>query len=296
MRKCITKASSKSSNFFHLQETELHYSIFSSMALVSARYTLTALEVSELLAATHLYSLCQALDLRAMHAEMCARTTTVTRTILSDVFGEFFAVQETLETVVREVLPDVLGALDQTTGTSLGPRMEKVAGASVAPLLKVLASSSSSSTPDFRKIIRFREILARWLEALLTELRCAFMGLSLDEISSLSQPLFNIPSMGKAPASRYLAPRTRILYEFVRIELGIPMAGGDNLRKTVYGMRARDRVVPMGEIDLEEAGLGKNVDTTIGDKVSIIVEAIRDGRVARVMARMCQGVDATVVP
>ena len=296
MRKCIIKASSKSSNLLHVQEAELHYSRCSSLALVSARYTLAALDVSELLAATHLYSLCQALDLRAMHAEIRVRTATITRTILSDVFGEFFTVPETLESVACQILPDVLGALDQTTGTPLRPRMEKVAGASVAPLLKVLASSSSISTPDFREIIRFREILAHWLEALLTELRCAFMGLSLDEISTLSQPLFDIPSMGRAPASRYLAPRTRILYEFVRIELGIPMAGGDNLRKTVYGMRARDQVVPMGVFELEEVGLGKSVDTTIGDKVSIIVEAIRDGRIARVMASMCQGVGVTVGP
>ena len=291
MRKCTTKASSKSFDFLHIQETKFHYSICSSLALVSARYTLTALEVSELLAATHLYSLCQALDLRAMHAEMHVRTTTVIRTILSDVFGEFFTVPETLESVVRQVLPAVLGELDQTTGAPLGLRMEKVAGASVAPLLKALTSLPSSSTLDLRKIIPFRDILAHRLEALLTELRCAFMDLSLDEISPLSQTLFDIPSMGRAPASRYLAPRTRILYEFVRIELGIPMAGGDNLRKTVYGMRARDQVVPVGEFDLEEAGLGKSVDTTVGDKVSMIVEAIRDGRIARVMARMCQGVE-----
>ena len=66
------------------------------------------------------------------------------------------------------------------------------------------------------------------------------------------------------------------------------MAGADNLRKTVYGMYVQDQA---GMIDLEEAGLGKGVDTTYGDKVAMIVEAIRDGRIARVVARMCQDVD-----
>ena len=229
-----------------------------------------------------------------MHTEMRVRTRRITHALLSDAFGEFFPAPEMLENDMRQVLPDILGELDQTTGVPLKARMERVAGASIAPLLKALTShrsSSNPSPPDLGKIMQFGEVLAHRLEALLTELRCAFMGLSLDEISPSSQSFFDIPSMGKAPASKYLSPRTRILYEFVRIELGIPMAGGDNLRQTVYGMRAQDQVIPTGEFDLEEAGLGKSLDTTPGDKTSMIVEAIRDGRIARVIVRMCQGVD-----
>jgi len=246
--------------------------------------------VSELLAASHLYTLCQALDLRAMHTEMRVRTWGVTRAVVSEIFGEFFTPPEALDRIVRQVVPDILDELDRTTSVAIEQRMERAAGAGVAPLLQALTSCSTAPpTLDLGKMSSFRRILAHRLEALLTELRCAFMGLSLHEISpSSTHALFDIPSMGAAPASRFLAPRTRIVYEFVRLELGIPMSGGDNLRKTVYGMRARDQA---GLIDLEEAGLGKRVDTTYGDKVAMIVEAIRDGRIARVMARMCQDVD-----
>ncbi|KAL4071313.1 L-Aspartase-like protein [Scleroderma yunnanense] len=272
---------------------EMHNQSLNSLALISARYTLTALEVSELLAASHLYILCQALDLRAMHTEMRVRTWGVTRGVLSDVFGDVFTSPEALDRVVCQVVPAILDELDRTTGFALAKRMERAAGASVAPLLQALTShlscSASSSTLDLGKIAWFRGVLSHRLEAILTELRCAFMGLTLDEISpSPTQPISNIPSMGKAPASRFLAPRTRIMYEFVRLELGIRMFGGDNLRKTVYGMRVQDRE---GRFDMEEAGLGKSVDTTHGDKVAMIVEAIRDGRMAKVVARMCQGVD-----
>ncbi|KAL4063870.1 L-Aspartase-like protein [Scleroderma yunnanense] len=274
---------------------EMHNQSLNSLALVSARYTFEALEVSELLAASHLHILCQALDLRVMYTMMHVHTREVTRAVLSEVFGEFFTSSEILESVVRQVVPDILDELDRTTAVPLRSRMAKVAGASVAPLLEALTPHLlcivSSPPLDVGKIGRFREVLAHKLEALLTELRCAFMGLSLDEISPSAHSLFDIPSMGSAPASRFLAPRTRILYEFVRVELGIPMSGGDNLRKTVYGMRTQDQVVPEGEFGMEEAGLGKSVDTTPGDKASMIVEAIRDGRIARVLARMCQGVD-----
>ncbi|KIM53228.1 hypothetical protein SCLCIDRAFT_32036 [Scleroderma citrinum Foug A] len=155
-----------------------------------------------------------------------------------------------LENVMRQVLPDILGEFNHTTGGPLKARMERVAGASVAPLLKALTSHrpcSTSSVPDLRKTMRFREVLTHRLEALLTELRCAFMGLSLDVISPSSPSLFDIPSMGKAPASRFLAPHTQILNEFTRIELDIPMAGGDNLHRTIPGMRAQDQVVPTGD-------------------------------------------------
>jgi hypothetical protein len=74
------------------------------------------------------------------------------------------------------------------------------------------------------------------------------------------------------------------------------MHGADNLRRGVFGMRSTS----VGDDDLPglsgvsedtKAGLGEKVDTTVGDKVSIIVEAIRDGRIARVLARVCEGVD-----
>lgn len=280
---------------------EMHNQSLNSLALVSARYTLAALEVSELLAASHIYILCQALDLRAIQTEMYSRAGAVVRSVLSETFRDAFATPESLDTVTCRVTPMILNELDQTTSVALGLRMAKAASAAVAPLLEALTSDPSCcvSTLDLPQIARFREILAQRLEALLTELRCAFMGVSLEEVYSSSSsppqlPMFGIPPMGRAPASKYLASRTRSLYEFVRLELGIPMHGSDNLRKTVYGMRARDREAQQSwdAAMIEEAGLGKTVDTTHGDKVAMIVEALRNGRIARVVARMCEGIDA----
>lgn len=279
---------------------EMHNQSLNSLALVSARYTLTALEVSELLAASHIYILCQALDLRALRTEMHARAGAVVRSVLSETFATAFTTPEALDIATLKVTPKILDELDQTTGVALGLRMERVANAGVAPLLEVLTSDPSccTSTLDLAQIVRFRQVLAQRLEALLTELRCAFMCVSLDEASLPSSssrlPTFNIPPMGRAPASKYLAPRTRLLYEFVRLDLGISMHGSDNMRKTVYGMRARDLETQHSweAATLEEAGLGKTVDTTHGDKVAMIVEALRDGRIPRVVARMCEGIDA----
>ncbi|KAH7883201.1 phenylalanine ammonia-lyase, partial [Phlebopus sp. FC_14] len=241
---------------------EMHNQSVNSLALVSARYTITALEVVQLLAATHLYVLCQALDCRALWREMQEMAGVVVRDCLGEVLGLANDPQSNgaIETITKKVMPYIQDALDKTTSMDTSPRMVKVAGAAVAPLLEAVTSLESSITDmlnlDLVKIAKFRSSLAQRLEALLVELRCAYFG---------RIAVFNIPSRGPAPASRYLAARTRILYEFVRLELGIKMAGGDNLKDP------------------------EKVDTTIGDKVAMILEAIRDGRVGRVVASMCEG-------
>ncbi|KAK8119566.1 phenylalanine ammonia-lyase [Apiospora kogelbergensis] len=50
----------------HVMTTEMGNQGLNSMALVSARYTLTAADVLAQMAAAHLVALCQALDLRAL--------------------------------------------------------------------------------------------------------------------------------------------------------------------------------------------------------------------------------------
>ena len=51
----------------HVQTAEVGNQALNSLALISARYTLDALQVLTQLSAAHLLALCQALDLRAMH-------------------------------------------------------------------------------------------------------------------------------------------------------------------------------------------------------------------------------------
>ncbi|KIJ06816.1 hypothetical protein PAXINDRAFT_19982 [Paxillus involutus ATCC 200175] len=294
---------------------EMHNQSVNSLALVSARYTLSALEVSQLLAATHLFVVCQALDCRALCVEMSDLSTQVVAEVLREAFN-LTEGDGVVDKITRKMMPQIQDALDRTSAMDTAPRMDKVAWEAVAPLVESITSLASSPSPfsttidlhafDLSKISTFRTALARKLEALLTELKCAYLGVELGDVgggvsassSGASEPtsLFNFASRGPAPASCFLAPRTRILYEFVRKELGIGMHGADNLRRGVFGMRSTS----VGDDDLPglsgvsedtKAGLGEKVDTTVGDKVSIIVEAIRDGRIARVLARVCEGVD-----
>ena len=51
----------------HVQTAEMGNQALNSLALISARYTHNALDLLSKLASAHLFVLCQALDLRAMH-------------------------------------------------------------------------------------------------------------------------------------------------------------------------------------------------------------------------------------
>ncbi|PSN69373.1 phenylalanine ammonia-lyase-like protein [Corynespora cassiicola Philippines] len=53
----------------HVQYAEMGFQAINSLALVSGRYTLTAVDILTQLAAAHLVALCQALDLRALHIQ-----------------------------------------------------------------------------------------------------------------------------------------------------------------------------------------------------------------------------------
>jgi len=59
----------------HVQTAEMGNQALNSLALVSARYTLEAVDVLSQICAAHLLALCQALDLRALEIESCCTAT-----------------------------------------------------------------------------------------------------------------------------------------------------------------------------------------------------------------------------
>ncbi|KAH7910984.1 phenylalanine ammonia-lyase [Hygrophoropsis aurantiaca] len=342
---------------------EMHNQSINSLALISARHTLTALDVVSLLAASHLYAACQALDLRALQEEFEAGVREIVKAIVGrgkvGVFG--ILGRENVcpsmkvnaldaDTLTALLLPSLLTSLEKTGSMDAHARMVKVAEACVPLLVELFAGSeealfwfeacvngngvhgingingmnchahsatASTATHLLPLIPEFRRRLAAEMEELLISLRGAYLGVERNEmrvsngvgaasIASLSAGLAlngdakmnGGPKMnghaaakycatvtvdtsfrGRAPAAHLLGGGTRALYEFVRGGVGIEMHGAGNLRGDVFGMG--------GDADGMTGFEGQH--GTIGDDIGRIYEAIRDGRVRRVLARVVGG-------
>jgi phenylalanine ammonia-lyase len=225
---------------------------FSSLALISARQTLNSLEILSILLASHIYMICQAYDLRALQAEFGDELKKIVSQELNDTFGH--ALTESEKSVLLTAVVKAMSAtLESTSTMDAVERMHKVAASSTPALIDFLTGSdvedgetavaSTTSIPEFHARVASRA--ASYLKQLQTE--------------------YLTGARGPAPAASYLN-KTRPIYEFVRVTLGIKMHGIENLHSF-------------------ENGLGVE-DVTPGQHVSRIHEAIRDGNMQSVIVNM----------
>ena len=175
-----------------------------------------------------------------MQAEFSAGLTKILKEELVAYFGAPIIYLKLLQTIVA--------TLDETTTMDCADRMKNVAEVCTAPLVNHLLATPST-TAHIPNIPGFRTSLANRLIAFHTQLTKSFLD----------------GAHGPAPASKYLT-KTRKVYEFVRIELKIKMHGKENLE--LFDHVGIDGLIGMPGGD----------DETIGQNVTRIYEAIRDGK------------------
>jgi len=230
----------------HIQSAEMHNQAVNSLALISARATINALDVLSMLTASYLYLLCQAFDIRALQADFSRGFIPIVEEELLEHFGERLRGRNF---VSQDILKSMFRTLDSTTTMDAAPRMTQVAGAAVPILVDYLVTDSFADPSALSAIPAFRASVASRATALLVSLRIEYLS----------------GARGRAPASKYLNG-TRPIYEFVRLTLDISMHGSEN--ESVFAN-----------------GLGVE-DVTVGQNVSLIHEAIRDGKMQEVVANL----------
>lgn len=188
--------------------------------------------------ASYLYVLCQSLDLRALQAELNAGLAAIATEELARSFGSGLSESEH-EYLTRAVLKGMQETLENTSTMDATDRMNKVAASSTTTILDFFTgpgfTDASSAGAALTAIPTFRAQVAGRATALLE-------GLRRDYLSG---------AKGAAPASGYLN-KTRPVYEFVRVTLGVRMHGSENLSGFANG-------------------LGED-DVTIGQNISLIHE------------------------
>ncbi|KAF9268922.1 phenylalanine ammonia-lyase [Marasmius fiardii PR-910] len=234
----------------HVQSAEMHNQAVNSLALVSARATISSLEVLSLLTSTYLYILCQALDLRTLRIEFDEGFERIVADELRLVFRSHLdASRQSM--FGSKALKIMFQTLDQTSTMDVTDQMSAVAGSSVPILTELFLQTGNDSSGLLSSISTFRANVASRATKFMNDLRKAYLS----------------GERGAAPASPFLG-RTKMIYEYIRVGLGVKMHGLENFN-SFSG--------EMGEND------------TIGQQISIIHEAIRDGKMQQAVLDLFSG-------
>lgn len=267
--------------------------LFSSLALVSARYTIQAIEVLQLITASYIYILCQAVDLRALQRRARILVSAITARVLAEHLGSVIssfslpaganfsddeALLNALTGSAATLVDSVWATYDGAASLDGRPRADKAAKAAVQGVVEILLNGSDAS--------QAATVLAR-LPALQTALSNALFEKYEALVNAFLDGSFSTSSSTYLPALPLLG-RTRALYTFVRRPrseggLGIAMHGRENARGFEGGLGAQS-----GGVDAREADVGR----TIGVEIGLIYEAIKSGRIGGVLGEMFEGVDA----
>ena len=189
-----------------------------------------------MLVASYIYVLCQgethaalcqrlctywpptsALDLRALQAEFLSALNQITREELARSFGEALSEAE-LSMITGKVIRVMHDAFESTSTMDATSRMEKIASSSTVVLLDFFTGPGfmdmASAGVALTRIPSFRANVTSRTTFVFEQLRVAYLT----------------GVRGPAPASPFLN-KTRPVYEFIRLSLGIRMHGLQNLNR-----------------------------------------------------------------
>ncbi|KAG9600819.1 phenylalanine ammonia-lyase, partial [Aureobasidium melanogenum] len=237
----------------HVQSAEMHNQAINSLALISSRYTFQALDTIYLMAAAHLFVLCQALDLRVIQNEFSKSMEAELEKL--DWFTSMQAPKE-LHNILKDAVYTRIKSVWPTTNTADLDQRCKVTADSVMPdIMNTFAKAPPGISVESTKLVEFT-----------TELQAQMKT----QYERSRQSLFN---NHQTITPTFLGNAAKRMYNFVRGDLGVKLHRGLIEYPT--------QPVPPG-IKVEEPR------RNIGSKVSVIYEALRDGRGSAVLMAIAE--------
>jgi len=236
----------------HVQSAEMHNQAVNSLALISARYTLDAVELVSLMTSAFLYALCQALDLHVLYIEYMTLAEKKARPAFEEKFSGVLSPND-LNELWPELFTAVKAGLTSAKSKALDERSRLAAEATMVPLTKALAKSpKAAETNVFASLTSWSEELTTIIASSVRETRVRF-------------------SSGEGPTTlSYLGHGSATMYRFVRHELNVPLHKG----------LVEHPTYPNAERDGVRASAGEKV--TLGKRISTIYGALRSGRMRKV--------------
>ncbi|KAL9634199.1 MAG: hypothetical protein Q9204_003094 [Flavoplaca sp. TL-2023a] len=238
----------------HVQTAEMGNQSLNSLALISARYTHTAVEVLTELTAAHLFTVCQALDLRVMNLlflqdlepRLLGTTSKMVDQHLSDASGLVLPMFE-------ELWSAFLKRFDETAALDAECRFIRIMDSLQPVLLRHIVDKQASGSSA--------SIIKSWSEI------CA--SLCLQSFAATREDFLQ-----HADASSYLGTASGRIYRFVREILKVPLLQSAHIR-TPHSERS------VAECNTERPQVCNPESNTVGSYIATIYDALLDGRLYR---------------
>ena len=272
----------------HVQTAEMGNQSLNSLALISARYTHTAIEVLSQLMAAHLIAVCQALDLRAMHIQFLE----LYRPQFYELVAEHYAASGLVElSPYTKTLPEVESILSNLSNPSANltklpngsthnsPGQTKSSALDgLGELLWSQALVSFDTTTSMDAAERFITIANSLRPVLLDH---AFLNKAADFVTRL-EAFTDATSVSMrdawcshrdayivhGDATAVLGTASKAMYTFVRQSLNVPMMATRNLSTP-----RMDQSFPPGEHGSRAP--------TVGSYTGAVYRALRDGTMGK---------------
>ncbi|KAL8698794.1 MAG: hypothetical protein Q9224_001687 [Gallowayella concinna] len=230
----------------HVQTAEMGNQGINSLALISARYTLDALDILSQLAAAHLVALCQALDLRVLRIRFLASLESSFRTSIEQGIGQHLSNPEILDTLLDTCWKAFTVRLDATTSMDSAVRLP---GAIVhlQPLILPFLLPSAEALKALRSCT---EDLGKS---------------SLDSFIKMQQLYVR-----EGEATNMLGQASKQMYTYIRKDLGIPFVGPETL--------ATPSVPEQSGVGVTMGALNGRVKAAMaeGKLYTVVAECLRD--------------------
>ena len=225
----------------HVQTAEMGNQALNSLALISARYTHTALEILAKLNAAYLLVLCQALDLRAMHNRFLEQLEPRFQDLVHEVFPWMLASKTQTEwsCFTRTLWLRMTTQLDRFTTLDSNERFDQA--------VKPCQASILESAPDADPSELVNSI--RTFAGCCPQLLC--------EVYTQNREFY----FERGDPRPLLGPASKRMYTFIREYLGVPFLTDKDLQPPP-----------------PESGQSARATPTIGSLITKIYTSIRNGQ------------------
>lgn len=237
----------------HVQSAEQNNQAINSLAFISARYTMEAVDLVSLLSASFISVGCQALDLRVMHKTFLESFKPTLEAVTSKVIGSFLP-PSSLATLQQNIWKSVTTVWYQTGSLDALQRCENVIATSISILSSGLVANEGQTSSSVCSVA----VLEEWRGNSCTAMQQHFI-------------YFRDKFFEKQTTADYLGQASKKVYKFVREELGVPFHRG-----------LVEHPVPGG---IENNMISGREKKTIGSWVGIIHESLKDGRLGGVVMK-----------